>query len=95
MAILAGDVVPRSPSSPGFYKNKGEGGPEVEDPGTPSHTLCSRLPGPICCVDEQLDPGLSGKGVMSSYDHSAQSQGSVCRFLGLFQLSISLLYIIQ
>lgn len=78
---LQGGMVPSSPSRPRFYKIKEEGESQVEAPrawGSPlSLCLVSR---PVCCLDEQLDPGFTGEGVLSSYHRPAQSQGSVCSF---------------
>lgn len=64
---LQGSLVPSSPSRPEFYKIKEEGEPQVEASrawgSTLSLCLASR---PVCCLDEQLDPGFTWKGDLSS-----------------------------
>lgn len=53
---LHGDMVLQSPSSPGFYKNKEEGGPKrtALGPGAPCHTL--QPPGLFAAVISSLTP---------------------------------------
>lgn len=78
---LQGDLVLQSPSSSGFYRNKKEGGPQLEEPGawsSLSHSLS--LPGLLAAFVSSLTWAHRGGSPVFT-PPPTQSQGSVCSFL--------------